>query len=644
MIQSIRLNIEYCSLTIYYFNPFQAAENTYEDVNDLTSVKTTAAGAGAPSLPPRPPKPHVEHEEDVFASLDSVTRTSNSSDGVYYMFDYSEEDQRLMEAHVTVSEIQADIEVDNSDLAEYDDADGVLLACHTLKEKDNDLSDNENEEAGERCSSLPILPPKPADSDTSEDSDFVSASFWLRNRKGDENLISFHNSKSDTMKGPHSKELPPMPKSVELLPPPLPTRIDSGKNFRSRHCFSMYADVKRKPNEAKDKMLNLHKVDNAPPPLPKRLEPEDLKKLAEKDKQGLKTESPHEKEVTKISLGKRFDSLHVCLDPSGKHDENDVGTYESVRAPKPELNNNSIQIMEHNAVENSIYGQVWGTDTSVTTVSSPKIKSLKESNSPEKTHSKDPVPEELTVALPADRLPATCNQSDNSDKTPGENENFYSDFPMKENEKSGACGFDNEFYKAPKTDFYKAPNSSPLSKSTGQLSPVLPKRKLQTKSNSSSDLDQIYSEVHEYPTLVVGETDLDPLFGDSNEPPVAPPRRHRNTVAGMGHSNEIAKQRNAKSDPEVKSGQHSPPLPIRSHNLSDRKMSEDIITSGLKEGQLHSPPLPVRSRDISVRKMSEDIVDIPLPLPPRIGAVRTQSVDDSRNAGKCKICKCLKKV
>ena len=556
------------------------------------------------------------------------------------MFDYSDEDQRLMEAHVTVNEIQDEIEVDNSDLAEYDDADGVLLACHILKEKDLDHSDDENDEAGERCSSMPILPPKPAESDTSEDSDFVSTSFWLRNRKDDQNLISFDDSVSGTIKGPNSRQLPPIPRSVDIKPPPLPTRIEPGKDFRSRHCVSMYADVKHKPIAVKDKVVNTPKVNNAPPPLPKRLEPEELKQLEEMDKQGLKNRSPHEKEDSKVSLGKRFDSLHVCLDPEGTNDEADDGTYESVRAPKQELNNNITKIIENNAVENAIYGQVWGTDSSVTKNSSPKQKSIKTPTS-QKAHSKGSVPDKLSVALPTDRPLATCNTSDSGENFAGENGNFYSDFPLNESDKSGACGFDSDFNNAPKSDFYKVPNSNPLSKSTGQLSPVLPKRKLPTKSNSSSDLDQIYSEVHDYPTLVVGENDIEHLLDYSNETPIAPPRRHRKTVAGMGHTNEISKQRNTKSDPEVKAGLHSPLLPVRSLTVSDRKMSEDMITSGLNETDLQSPLIPVRPRDISSRKMSEDVIDIPLPLPPRKGTVRTQSVDDTKGTGKyyeTKIC------
>lgn len=612
----------------------EAAENLYEDVNDNTSAKTSAAEAGVPSLPPRPPKAHVEQEEEVFASLESVTRSSNSNEGIYYMFDYSDEDQRLMEAHVTVNEIQDAIEVDNSDLAEYDDADGVLLACHAQKEKDHDQFDNENDEAGERCSSLPIIPPKPVESDTSEDSDFVSTSFWLRNRKDDQNLISLDDSVSGTIKGPLNRQLPPIPKSNETTPPLLPRRIESGKDFRSRHCVSMYADVKHKPKTLTDKTVNTQIANNEPPPLPKRLEPEELKHLEEIDKQRLKDKkSFHEKEDVKISLGKRFDSQHVCLDPVATNDETDDGTYESVRAPKQELNNNVTKIMENNAVENAIYGQVWGTDSAVSTNSSPKIKSTRETPTSQKAHLKGSVPDKLTVALPTDGTQATCLTSNSSDNLDGVNGNFYSDFPMNESDKLGAFGFDSEFNKATTSDLYKSPNSNPMSKSTGQLSPALPKRKLHTKSNSSSDLDQIYSEVHDYPTLVVGENNCEKLLDYSNETPIAPPRRNRKTVAGMGHTNEISKQRNAKSDPEVKAGLHSPPLPVRSHTVSDRKMSEDMITSGLNESDLQSPLLPTRPRDKSGRKMSEDVIDIPLPLPPRKGAVRTKSVDDSKETG-----------
>ena len=629
------------SYLLFYTDSFQPTENLYEDVNDNTSAKTSAAEAGAPSLPPRPPKPHVEQEEEVFASLESVTRSSNSTEGIYYMFDYSDEDQRLMEAHVTANEIQDEIEVDNSDLAEYDDADAVLLACNAQKEKDNAQS-VEDEEAGDRCSSMPILPPRLEESDTSEDADFVSTSFWLRNRK-EQNLISFDDNDVSTLKDSKSRQLPPIPRAMEEPPPPLPTRIESGKDFRSRHCVSMYADVKHKPKTVNNKVANeqILKFNNEPPPLPKRLEPEELRQLEEMDKKTMKdrisndkkshVKETHENNDAKLSLGKRFDSLHVCLDPSGTNDNDDGGTYETVRSPKQEMNNNITNLMENNAVDNAIYGQVWGSGTSS---SSPKLKPSTETHSPKKDNSKGSVPKKLTVSLPPDRPMAACSNTGSNENTAGENGNLYSDFPLKESEKAGACGFDSEFDNIQKSDFYKSPNSNPLSKSTSQLSPVLPKRKLHTKSNSSSDLDQIYSEVHDYPTLVVGENNIDKLMDHSNETPIAPPRRNRKTVAGVRHGSETSKQRNAKSDPEVKNSPHSPPLPVRSHTVSDRRMSEDEITSGLIDSGLHSPTVPTRPGGLSGRKMSEDVIDIPLPLPPRKSAVRTQSVDDSRGGGR----------
>lgn len=581
----------------------EAAENTYEDVNELTSVKTSEVGAGVPRLPPRPPKPHTDHEEEVFASLDSVIRNSNSSDGVYYMFDYSEEDQRLMDAYVTASEIEvtaSETVVDNSDLAEYDDADGVLLACNSMQEdNDADSSDNDDE-AGERCTSLPILPPKPSESDTSEDSDFVSASFWLRNRKEDDNLISFDDSTNAA-----NRELPPIPDSTAIIshpPPPLPVRTDSGKNFRSRHCVSMYADVNRKNKTAKEMVLDIaikgkdpaKDPSKDPPPLPKRLDIEDIKKQAERDRQKMMSNNS-QRDNTKVSLGRRFDNMNVCLDPL-ENREKDDGTYESLEAPKHELNNNTMHFEGMNAVENSIYGQVWDSGDSDNAAAKPNLESCKQSTYPEKNLLKDSIPENLTVNLPPERVPATCsserNISENSCNSVVDHENFYSDFPTKEeSEKSSTCESNSNLRKNSTET-----NAFP----TADTSPVLPKRKLPPKSNSSSDL-QIYSEVNDNnPPLCSAQSDTDHVFGATDDVPVPPPRRHRKTVAG--HAFEMDNHRKVKSDPE-------------------NKFSMGVAG-------LHSPPLPTKKYNASARKMSEDFIDIPLPLPPRKGIIKAQSFDD----------------
>lgn len=587
----------------------EAAENTYEDVNELTSPKISDVGAEVPRVPPRPPKPrpHVNNEEEVFASLDSVTRSTNSSEGVYYMFEYSEEDQRLMEAYVTASETEPLVEIveidnTNSDLAEYDDADGVLLACQMEKDRDSDSSAHEDE-AEERCTSLPILPARPSESDTSEDSDFVSASFWLRNRK-EENLMSFNDSKTESNSS--SRKLPPLAKSFASSspPPPLPVRQDPRTDLRLRHCVSLYSDVNRKNKLVREKALDLEVVKpdlGTPPPLPKRLDIEEIKKQAEKDRQIVKSENS-QKDDSQISLGKRFDAMNICLDPVENIEGKDDGTYESLEAPKRELNNNSIAFAERNSVENSIYGQVWDSKHSDSVSIKPKVEPCKQSKCPEKFLLKDSLPDKLTVDLTAVRAPATCASdrtvSENSANSVEGHENYYSDFPTKEeSEKSGA--FESN-YKLQKS--YSEDNSFSFTKSySPHLSPILPKRKLPPKSNSSSDLKQIYSEVDDKYNFS-GGAESNHVCGASEDIPVAPPRRHRKTVSGPGFETE--KQRNAKSDPT-------------SQNVAG----------------LHSPPLPQKSYKASGRKMSEDIIDIPLPLPPRKTALRTQSVDDASPRG-----------
>lgn len=571
----------------------EAAENDYEDVSNSTSVGMADASAGAPRLPPRPPKPHVEQEEEVFASLDSVMRTSNASSGVYYMFDYSEEDQRLMQAYVSASEDQNEPEVDNSDLALYDDAD-VLTACHSLEERKADHSDNDDDidEEGERCTSLPIIPPRASESDTSEDPDFVSASFWLRNKRDYQNLKSLRDSSNVSIKDPRSRELPPIPKSVDDAPP-VPRRAGSARDIRSRHCFSLYAQ--HKPVAAKEAANNF-KIDCVPPPLPKRLDLVEIKRLEEKDKHDFKTEhsqkeidSKNKEMDIKVNLGKRFDSLHVCLNPFENKEEKDAAIYETVKSPGKELNNNCVHLKANNAIENSIYGQVWDDERPGTNVPKSEEDMPSKSACSEKLLSKDDVSLKSTVALP---VSDTAESSDNH-----LHENFYSDFPLKaESKNSGACGFDSEFS-------MRNPDSDPSSVTTGLTSPVLPKRKFPPKSHSSSDLQEMYSEVNNYPTLPVGQTEPDSVFDNSHNVPVAPPRRSRKTVAG--HRNEVNKQRDGKSDQEVKS----------SLSITD----------------LHSPPLPVRSHNMSGRKMSEDGIDIPLPLPPRKGTVRTQSINDANS-------------
>ena len=560
-------------------------------MNDLSSVKTTDVGAGVPIIPPRRPKPHADkEEEEVFASLDSVVRTSNSSEGVYYMFDYSDEDRRLMEAYVSASESS----VDNHDLSDYDTVDGVMHIAIS-KVKQDSSSDEDDNEGEDRCSSLPVLPPKPTESDTSEDSDFVSASFWLRNRKEESDLISFDDSKSGTVKKAVNKELPPLPlrSDISSPPPPLPRRINSAKQFRSRQCVSLYADVKPKGAVSKDRSVDAVIPKESPPPLPKR--PDEAKKEFEKHKPGGKEDTQHQVEETKISLGRRFDSLHVCLDPL-ENDDKDDGTYEKLEISKQKSNNNAISLQETNAVENSIYGQVWSAGNSDSEISRPALQDCKQCNLPEKSELNDNKPTKLSVALPPGRTTGATNIPDRnsleiSANSVQELENYYSDFPTRVSgqgsQKSGACGYNS--------DLLNKSVESALPKC--DTSPVLPKRKILSKSDPPIDLKQLNAHdgnVSNFSSLSNSEHDTG--FGATGDIPVAPPRRLRKTVAGYV-------QKNANSD-------------------SENKLCSDVAG-------LHSPPLPKRSHGASGRKMSEDLIDIPLALPPRKGAVRTHSAEES---------------
>ena len=576
------------------------AENPYEDVvNALTCAKTIDNDKDIPSVPPRPPKAHhSQDEEEVFASLESVTRTSNPSEGVYYMFDYSD-DRRVMEAFVSASES----DVDNSDLADYDDVNAVV-PDKSANKKSQCHSDEDDDDDGERCTSLPImpcLPAKPPESDTSEDSDFLSTSFWLRNRKEGRDLISFDDDdKTGTVKLAQNRDLPPVPLRSDLTAaPPLPTKTDSSNLLRSRQCTSMYVKPKStitnkvppgvsvSPKALRIPNGSRVKLNNDPPPLPKR--PDDVRKEFEKQKQVLILDTEETPEKTKVSLGKRFDSIHVCLDPLETADID--GDYESLKVTKHEPNNN-IHFEESNAVENSIYGEVWSSG------SADKSKANKLSCTQCKMPENGQFGDSTSVKLHPDRDTESCEANRNSSEvgsncSSSDHENFYTDFPtLPISQKFASNESDTKLKKSAESAMPKCGTS-----------PVLPKRKNVPLSDSSTDLKKVHAHGDNSNSSKLSHSEHSSIFGAVGDIPVAPPRRNRKTVAAHGPA--LEKQMNASRKLENKSGLHSPPLPKKPHGISQRKMSEDMI-------------------------------DIPLALPPRKSMIKSQSVDESspRNVGK----------
>ncbi|XP_052772481.1 uncharacterized protein LOC128211570 isoform X1 [Mya arenaria] len=160
----------------------------YEDPRDL-SMSATLQIRVPPSIPypeEAPPIPlprrsqgnkHADGEE-VFAIISSIHRNDKMSDGSYTNFKgHDQEPSQKEKSFFDSSSDSSDSE--NEPSPRFSANKPHVESRHAVRTKNDDDDDD-------RVTSLPeIVSVHPQESDTSEDADFLGASFWLRNRKSD---------------------------------------------------------------------------------------------------------------------------------------------------------------------------------------------------------------------------------------------------------------------------------------------------------------------------------------------------------------------------------------------------------------------------------------------------------------------------
>ncbi|XP_060597687.1 uncharacterized protein LOC132751519 isoform X3 [Ruditapes philippinarum] len=194
-------------------NGDEAENHDYQDATSMRLDDNDEANSDATTLPLRPPprlpkRNKANGQEDVFASLSTVRREEMY--GNFEGFDH-EMDKNEMEQFNNHADTEGNS--DDSEESEKGDKKGIHRKSAEDISKNEDVEDDED-----RCTSLPNLSTVQQEADTSEDSDFVSASFWLRNR---------------------------MPDFQANNPPDVPQRIDSVTGMpkpKPRNCKSMNMD------------------------------------------------------------------------------------------------------------------------------------------------------------------------------------------------------------------------------------------------------------------------------------------------------------------------------------------------------------------------------------------------------------------
>lgn len=160
-------------------------DNEYEDAGPLYHADDLDISNSA-TIPYRPtptvPKGDLSQQEDIFVALSDIQRC-NSGEKSHTNFEGF--DHELLAHEKNLFDTSTDTSSERSD----SDRDDVLMRKNIGDVKTNEVgvnlvSDCENED---KLCKLPNASSAPHESDTSEDSDFIAASFWLRNRKADLN-------------------------------------------------------------------------------------------------------------------------------------------------------------------------------------------------------------------------------------------------------------------------------------------------------------------------------------------------------------------------------------------------------------------------------------------------------------------------
>lgn len=186
-------------------------DNDYQDAIVLESNDVKGAEGGEPTLPLRPPprKPRDPNQEEVFVDLSTVRREDTYSNFNGQNHPVNEEEEKLFHSNSSDSESENfDIKSQGAEILNGKPEFCKMSSKVDVTRHSND-SHHDSDSDGDRCTSLPTtLHNIPHESDTSEDADFVSASFWLRNK---------------------------------MLQPPVPRRCNTGrKNAGPNSCMSDY--------------------------------------------------------------------------------------------------------------------------------------------------------------------------------------------------------------------------------------------------------------------------------------------------------------------------------------------------------------------------------------------------------------------
>lgn len=201
----------------------------YSDPLDLLPSDNNNNRHSNNKCPVPPPRHQKAPEEDVFVYLRSVTRITKEREMDYQNLkdsgensDHTELKNIGVDAGALDDSLDTESELENGEINERKHKNlgayankKELIALKTKSDPIWGMVDL-NDESINKCASLPIINRKGPDQlDTSEDSDFIPASFWLRNKMTDkvQNGSSLKN-----------KTLPNPPIEESDNPPPLPER------------------------------------------------------------------------------------------------------------------------------------------------------------------------------------------------------------------------------------------------------------------------------------------------------------------------------------------------------------------------------------------------------------------------------------
>lgn len=197
-------------------------EDEYEDATAIRLDNDDRGSGGiedTATIPLRPPpvipkRSISSTSEEIFVTLSDIRREADYNNFLGHNHELAEHEKDLV-----------DTSTDSDSASESDENNESSVIANSAKSivKDSTYVNtsargSNSAEENDRVPSLPIVGSLPQESDTSEDSDFIAASFWLRNRIPDERVEN------------------------RDVPPAVPRRFDSQGLRLPRNCVSMDMD------------------------------------------------------------------------------------------------------------------------------------------------------------------------------------------------------------------------------------------------------------------------------------------------------------------------------------------------------------------------------------------------------------------